>query len=886
MTRNTLTYLVYPEVSDQDTIRQVYDKYVEFYRRPPVYPDHLRKFANKFQGIHVTFAAAKSYLDTIRATNESQQFMFGTRSSLSSPGLVQSDDDKSEQIPISPLISLIDDGNDADKDDDDYDDNNNEDEEMNEFSFYNMTDFELLQRIKKKICSALENDSDDIATTIHMIWQFEYSELEKRLHRAYLHKPYDHYNNNKMPTLKRDKTFLSLKNMSESTDVDDQDHDAAVYLLKTYFPDDDEDDIPSFKSPKSSKSASHASQKSALSPNKSRNRLKTRTTTSPHQRSMTADKERKPASYRRPTAQTEALSLYDTMVMKARESKNNDAPSISKYKSAPTVNHKHNKLTLSPSDKPRLETIPSQNDSDDDSLSVSTHHHQQQILYKLDDNEMEIKAAELTPEPPLFDPAFRQLTTVTNSVSITDDVPMETSIDIGSTASISLYDDDDGDEKEKEYVIPPNLLDIMSKYGNKMESWDFDVFEFMDDPSFCGKGLVFASFFLFRKIGLLDATGITQANLWRFLENVQLGYKNNPYHNTYHSVDVLLSTHYMFQSSFFRQNMTIWDQFGAYIAAVCHDLGHMGMNNGWYVNTAGNLALLYGDESVLENYHIAETFRILNDHKNNWMLSFPSSVRRYLATVIRRSILATDLKVHGTKMIQLQNMVDTYKAQIKSKVNDNNNQQTQHELIANHIKLWRCESIANYASLDNIMLDDFRLFMDDKLNQEWTRDAVIKDLDIDDHSDCDDDDDSILPKRPRILGVDDERIFLLEITIHACDVANPCKPLFLAKQWANRYLVEAFNQGDQERDIGIPVSAGMDRFTSKLPTSQIGFITFVVKRLFELYSEIIDVSNHPKKILLQNEQYWIEEKKKMIANKQQNKASKQKPPSNLGTINE
>eukprot|EP01083_Nonionella_stella_P216444 777991_1 len=120
-----------------------------------------------------------------------------------------------------------------------------------------------------------------------------------------------------------------------------------------------------------------------------------------------------------------------------------------------------------------------------------------------------------------------------------------------------------------------------------MDEWDFDVFEFMDDPSLCNKGLCIATLFLFRKIGLLDATGISQSRLWTFLEQVTNGYLLNPYHNTYHAVDVLLSTHYMFQSTFFKKHMTIWDQFGAYIAAICHDIGHMGLNNAYYINTAG-----------------------------------------------------------------------------------------------------------------------------------------------------------------------------------------------------------------------------------------------------------------------------------------------------------
>ena len=291
-----------------------------------------------------------------------------------------------------------------------------------------------------------------------------------------------------------------------------------------------------------------------------------------------------------------------------------------------------------------------------------------------------------------------------------------------------------------------------------------------------------------------------------------------------------------------------------------------GLNNTWYINTAGNLALLYANDSVLENFHIAETFRILNNDENNFMSMFPSSIRRYLSTVIKRCIISTDLKIHGSKVIQLQNMVNVYKDACNVN-NENITSQNHHQLIKDNIRFWRCESVSNYASLSNIHHDNFKLFLDDKRNEEWIEngDVIVRDLDIESAEDMDNDEDTKMdeaPKIPRILGIDDERMFLLECTIHACDVANPCKPIQIAKAWANRYLQEAFNQGDKERHLGVPVSAGMDRFTSKLPASQIGFISFIVKRLFEPYSEINDVSAHCLEILLKNEQYWIEEKKK------------------------
>ena len=46
-------------------------------------------------------------------------------------------------------------------------------------------------------------------------------------------------------------------------------------------------------------------------------------------------------------------------------------------------------------------------------------------------------------------------------------------------------------------------------------------------------------------------------------------------------------------------------------ASILHDYRHPGVNNGFLMKTSHAIALRYNDESVLENFHVAEGFAVM-----------------------------------------------------------------------------------------------------------------------------------------------------------------------------------------------------------------------------------------------------------------------------------
>jgi hypothetical protein len=103
---------------------------------------------------------------------------------------------------------------------------------------------------------------------------------------------------------------------------------------------------------------------------------------------------------------------------------------------------------------------------------------------------------------------------------------------------------------------------------------------------------------------------------------------------------------------------------------------------------------------------------------------------------------------------------------------------------------------------------------------------------------------------------------VLMYMLHMADISNPAKGDPMFKLWTDRCLEEFFQQGDKEKEMGVPISPNCDRNTTKRPDSQIGFIKFVVRPAYEVLGEIIPrVNQHVLPVIERNLVYWDEEKK-------------------------
>uniref|UniRef100_UPI00398F6CF6 high affinity cAMP-specific and IBMX-insensitive 3',5'-cyclic phosphodiesterase 8A n=1 Tax=Pristiophorus japonicus TaxID=55135 RepID=UPI00398F6CF6 len=107
-----------------------------------------------------------------------------------------------------------------------------------------------------------------------------------------------------------------------------------------------------------------------------------------------------------------------------------------------------------------------------------------------------------------------------------------------------------------------------------------------------------------------------------------------------------------------------------------------------------------------------------------------------------------------------------------------------------------------------------------------------------------------------ILTSPENRILIKRMLIKCADISNPCRPLDLCIDWAERISEEYFAQTDEEKQQGLPVVMPVfDRNTCSIPKSQISFIDYFITDMFNAWDAFADLPNLIQH-LETNFKYW------------------------------
>ena len=277
-----------------------------------------------------------------------------------------------------------------------------------------------------------------------------------------------------------------------------------------------------------------------------------------------------------------------------------------------------------------------------------------------------------------------------------------------------------------------------------------------------------------------------------YLDALERGYVgSNPFHNNVHAADVMFTLNFLGRP-LFREMVGPLDKFGALLAALAHDFAHPGVSNAFLMTTRSEEAVLYNDQSVLEMFHAAGSWRLLlTSSECNVTEGFTPEMYKQMRETHIAMILATDLKVHCRALCAI-----LHPAQF-------------------------CATLSDAALLTQGALR-----------------ALGAAEDADRH------------RRLR-LGRAQGRALLLGQALHAADISNPAKAQHLQIKWTQRVMKEFFLQGDRENELGLPISAFMDRQKTSIAQCQMGFISVLVKPLYAEWRKLLGDDLQPAIDLLQ-----------------------------------
>lgn len=232
------------------------------------------------------------------------------------------------------------------------------------------------------------------------------------------------------------------------------------------------------------------------------------------------------------------------------------------------------------------------------------------------------------------------------------------------------------------------------------------------------------------------------------------------------------------------------------VSAMCHDIGHPGLNNLFLVETGHAMALRYNDKSPLENMHCAMMFDICRQDGKDVFMDFDDEpTRRDIRRVSIDAILLTDYTNDFTIVKEVTMIYETHGG-----------------LFDNAREMYKLKQ-AEYPSREAAEV----------FNEEETRET------------------------------------LRNVILHLCDVSTASKPWALCQIWANMVMTEYFNQGDREKELGLCVQHLNDREKNNVPHSQVCFIEFFVAPLYLSVSSLMPPMQPAADQLLANLDNWCSE---------------------------
>ncbi|XP_063084718.1 3',5'-cyclic-AMP phosphodiesterase 4A isoform X2 [Cavia porcellus] len=210
------------------------------------------------------------------------------------------------------------------------------------------------------------------------------------------------------------------------------------------------------------------------------------------------------------------------------------------------------------------------------------------------------------------------------------------------------------------FGVKTDQEELLAQELENLSKWGLNIFCVSDYAG--GRSLSCIMYTIFQERDLLKKFHIPVDTMVTYVLTLEDHYHSDvAYHNSLHAADVLQSTHVLLATPALDAVFTDLEILAALFAAAIHDVDHPGVSNQFLINTNSELALMYNDESVLENHHLAVGFKLLQEENCDIFQNLSKRQRQSLRKMVIDMVLATDMSKHMTLLADLKTMVETKK---------------------------------------------------------------------------------------------------------------------------------------------------------------------------------------------------------------------------------
>lgn len=160
----------------------------------------------------------------------------------------------------------------------------------------------------------------------------------------------------------------------------------------------------------------------------------------------------------------------------------------------------------------------------------------------------------------------------------------------------------------------PDMLDLVNWIRKDFSDWDFDFARLRKACADVNMSPLLAITCAIHNsaesTSLSFQLGAPRGSLATYMVKVASQYRKLPYHSELHACDVLQAVSAL-HANICGPTAPPLEGAVLMLAAIVHDVGHPGVNNSFLVETKNPMALRYNDNSVLENFHVALAFSLM-----------------------------------------------------------------------------------------------------------------------------------------------------------------------------------------------------------------------------------------------------------------------------------